>query len=261
MTIKIPSWLIFSVLIGLCILIFLTIRGCNQGHLTVAAADQLIKDNKRLISDSAILAHERDSTKKAYQDSLELVNGALSIKINQLLATKYQLDSADQRITKLLLEYKSRNASVWIEKANKDTSVTVPSEFVNECSQCFYELSNGQQKVKLYLSQLDSVKANAQTKLNLQEKRINQLGQQNTQLASTLQDCISISKTTEKKLAPHGQLYFSWGVLWSPYPVAGGLGFVYQNKYKLSYGVKWYYGHYGQMIETEVNMPLSLKRK
>lgn len=254
---KIPTWLKFSLLIGLGISIVLLMRGgCGQGKLTVAEAVQFKNDIKRLVQDSARLAKERDSTKKAYQDSLDFTNGQLALKNNQLLSTRLSLDSADKRITILINKHQDIQPS-------KDTTFTkVPNEFVNDCHDCFTELEGGQQKVKLYLSQLDSVKAEAQRKFILQQNRINQLDKQNTQLAGTLQDCIEISKTAEKKLAPHGQLFFSWSVLWVPYtPTMAGMGLMYQSKRKLQIGVRGMFGNYGSGFETEVNMPLSSKRK
>lgn len=256
-SIKIPAWLKFSLLIGLGIGIVLLMRnGCGQGKLTVADGIQLQKDIKKLVQDTLRITKERDSTKKEYQDSLDFINGQLSLKNNQLTSTRYSLDSADQRITILINKHKDIEPS-------KDTNVTiVPNDFISDCHNCFTELKGGQQKVKLYLSQLDSVKKDAVTKDWLQEKRIIQLSQQNTQLAGTLHDCIDASQRAEKKLAPHGQFYFSWSVLWVPLvPKMAGIGLMYQNKYRLQIGVRGMFGQYGNGIETEVNMPLSLKRK
>ena len=254
MTLKIPSWLIFAVLIGAGILIFACIRGCNQGQQAVAEANQFKQSNIKLVQDTARLAKERDSTKKAYQDSLDFINGQLALRENQLTARIMQLDSADKRITELRARYQP-------VIPNKDTSITtVSNDYIANCADCFAELSNGQEKVKQYMAQIDNLNQSYQSKINLQQNRINQLDQQNTQLAKTIHDCISISQKSERQLAPHGQLFFSWAVLWHPSPSEAGLGFTYQNKYRLQWGVKWYYGHYGQMIETEVNMPLSLKR-
>ena len=174
---------------------------------------------------------------------------------NQTIATRYQLDSADKRITSLINKYTPI-------QPNQDTSVTlVPNPYIEECSQCFAELSNGQEKVKTYMAQIDNLNQSYQSKINLQQNRINQLDKQNTQLAGTLHDCIDASQRAEKKLAPHGQLFFSWNVLWLPLPKMAGIGLLYENKYKVQFGLRGVFGQYGNGVETEVNMPLSLKRK
>lgn len=255
MTLKIPSWLIFAIFIGAGILIFSCIRGCNQGQSAVAEATQLKQNNIKLVQDTARLAKERDSLKRIYQDSLEFVNGQWLLAKDQIVSTKYQLDSADKRITTLKARYQPVEPS-------KDTSITtVSNEYIENCAGCFAELSNGQEKVKQYMAQIDNLNQSYQSKINLQQNRINQLDKQNTQLAGTLQDCIEISKTAEKKLAPHGQLFFSWSVLWMPLPTMAGMGVMYQSKRKLQIGVRGMFGNYGSGFETEVNMPLSLKRK
>lgn len=261
MTVKIPSWLIFAIFIGVGVLIFASIRGCNQGQQAVAEASQLKQSNIKLVQDTTCLAKERDSTKKSYQDSLDFINGQLALKDNQLLSTRVSLDSADKRITILINKHQDIQPS-------KDTTFTkVPNEFVSanefvsDCHDCFTELEGGQRKVKLYLSQLDSVKKVASEKEWLQEKRIIQLSQQNTQLAGTLQDCISISQRAEKQLAPHGQFFFSWSVLWMPLPTMAGMGIMYQSKRRLQIGVRGMFGNYGSGFETEVNMPLSFKKR
>lgn len=256
MTLKIPSWLIFAVLIGAGILIFACIRGCNQGQQAIAEGIQWKQENKKLVQDTARLAQERDSTKKEYQDSLDFVNGQLSLRENQLTARVLQLDSADKRITDLRARYQA-------VIPNKDTSITtVSNEYIANCADCFAELSNGQEKVKTYMAQIDNLNQSYQSKINLQQNRINQLDKQNTQLAGTLHDCIDASQRAEKKLSPHGQLFFSWSVLWVPLlPKMAGIGLMYQNKYRLQVGVRGMFGQYGNGFETEVNMPLSLKRK
>lgn len=254
---KIPTWLKYLLLIGLGIGIVLLMRnGCGQGKLTVAEAIQLKKDNKRLVQDSTRLAKERDSLKRIYEDSLDFVNGQWLLAKNQTVATRYQLDSADKRITDLRAKYQAIQPST-------DTSVTmVPNEYLSNCADCFAELSNGQEKVKTYMAQIDNLNQSYQSKINLQQNRINQLDKQNTQLAGTLHDCIDASQRAEKKLAPHGQFYFSWSVLWVPLlPKMAGIGLMYQNKYRLQIGVRGMFGQYGNGFETEVNMPLSLKRK
>lgn len=257
MTLKIPSWLKYLLLIGLGIGIVLLMRnGCGQGKLTVAEAIQLKKDIKNLVQDTLRITKEKDSLKRIYQDSLEFVNGQWLLAKNQTVATRYQLDSADKRITELRARYQAVQPST-------DTSVTVvPNEYVNNCADCFAELSNGQEKVKTYMAQIDNLNQSYQSKINLQQNRINQLDKQNTQLAGTLHDCIDASQRAEKKLSPHGQLYFSWSVLWVPLlPKMAGIGLMYQNRYRLQVGVRGMFGQYGNGFETEVNMPLSLKRK
>ncbi|HZI69679.1 MAG TPA: hypothetical protein VFD60_00815 [Nitrososphaeraceae archaeon] len=256
MTLQIKPWLKYATLIALGILLIASIRGCHQGQASVAAAEKWHRSTDSLNNVTKILKVIIDSTKKSYQDSLDFVNGQLALAKNQLIATKYLLDSADSRITALRGRYRPI-------QPNADTSITtVPNDYIANCADCFTELSNGQAKVKQYMGQIDDLNKSYQSKINLQQNRINQLDQQNAQLSGTLQDCLEVSKAAEKKLAPHGQLFFSWSVLWVPYiPTMAGVGLMYQNKYKLQIGVRGMFGRYGNGFETEVNMPLSLKRK
>ena len=253
---KMPTWLKYLLLIGLGVGIVLLMRnGCGQGKLTVAEAIQLKKDIKNLVQDTLRITKEKDSLKRIYEDSLDFVNGQWLLAKNQTVATRYQLDSADRRITELRARYQAVQPST-------DTSVTVvPNGYINNCVDCFAELSNGQEKVKQYMAQIDNLNQSYQSKINLQQNRINQLDKQNTQLAGTLQDCISISQRAEKQLAPHGQFFFSWSVLWMPLPTMAGMGIMYQSKRKLQIGVRGMFGNYGSGFETEVNMPLSFKRR
>jgi len=240
-------------LAAIIILLFTLIRGCNNSRQALALNKELQIKNDSLAAQVIIKKTENLKNKKEYDIQLEVVNGQVEIKDNQLARTETELDAANKRINVLLANHRDI-------KPSADTSITVvPNAYIEECSGCFNELQNGQQLVKKYRSDMDQLKLSYLNKDKLQTNRINQQEQEKSRLSKTLQDCIEISKKAQSALAPKGQLYFSWGVLWAPLPKMAGIGLMYQSKRKLQYGAKGYWGVYGTMIETQMNLPLSLR--
>jgi hypothetical protein len=131
--------------------------------------------------------------------------------------------------------------------------------YVNDCADCFTELSNGQKLVIQYKAEKENQFNLLSGKINLKDNRIKDLETANIKLTSNYRSLIDSSKRFQDKLKPRGRLYLSWGVLWSPLPIAAGAGLMYQNKRNFIIGAKCYYGEKGYSVETNMNFPLSLR--
>lgn len=256
MTIRFRPYIKYIVgLAVIFILMFLLDKGCSISRQAILLSKELQTKNDSLTAKITIDSTTAIENKKEYETALDLANGQVEIKGNQIAKTETELDAANKRINTLIANHKDI-------LPDSDTSSTyVPNEFITDCNGCFTELSNGQKLVQQYKSDNEQLKLSLHLKEKFQTDRIVQQDQEKIKLAKSLQDCMDISKAAQKALSPHGQLYFSWNVIWTPFPIAAGIGGIYQNKRKMQYGVKWLYGRYGQMIETEINLPLSLKRK
>jgi hypothetical protein len=252
---KIHPALATILIAGIIILIFALIKGCSNNRQVIAVNQELKTKNdslqKRITKDSI----QFSDNKKEYKISLELANWQVEIRDNQLAKTSVELDAANKRINILLDKHKEITP-------DSDTSHTyVPNDFIVDCNGCFTELENGQKLVQQYRLDNEQLKFSLRVKDKLQTDRIGQQEQEKAKLSKSLQDCMEISKKAQNASAPKGQLYFSWDVLWNPWPSSAGVGLMYQTKYRVQYGATWYYGRYGQMIQTQMNLPLSIKRK
>lgn len=248
MTLSINKWLIVAILVGVGILMFALIRGCqNEKKAASLAIDYKGRINK-LTQDSIDLANHLSAS----GDTINFLNEQSALSDNKLLSLNENLDKANDRISILLRKH------VPI-KPNPDTSVTlVPNIYIEECSDCFEELSNGRDSVKKYRAEKDNQEQIYKGKLSVKDNRINLLEKSNTKITKDYKSLIDSTGSIKRK----GMLYFSYGVLWSAYlPKAVGAGFMYQDKRLRMYGVKGYFGSSKPMIETQVNMPLSFKKR
>lgn len=240
---------------GLIILLFMLIRGCSNSQQVIAINEKLQIANDSLAAEVIHNKTEILKNQKEYETQLEVVNGQVELKDNQLARTEDELGAANKRINILLAKHKN------ILPDSDSSNTYVPNDFITDCNGCFTELANGQKLVHKYKSDIDQLNFEWNKKSILQTNRINQQEQEKANLTKTLKDCMEISKAAQKAGTPKGQLYFSWNVIWSPFPNAAAVGLLYQNKRKLQYGFRWGYGTFGQFVETEMNLPLSLKRK
>lgn len=256
MTIQFRSYIPYMVgLVVMFILLLLLIRGCSNSRQAIAENKDLKIKNDSLAAEVITIKTELLKNSQDYEIKLGVVNGQVELKDNQLAKTGDELDAANKRINTLVVNHHDISPST-------DTSVTVvPNDYISECSGCFNELQNGQQLVKQYRSDMEQLKLTYLNKDKLQTNRINQQEQEKGKLAKSLNDCMTLSKSAQKAAAPHGQLFFSWNVLWNPWPSSAGLGLMYQSKYRVQYGLTWYYGRYGQMVQTQMNLPLSIKKR
>lgn len=252
MQVKISNWAILVTLVLLGLLIVALIRGCKNNQHNGA----LIVNHESRINN---LVHDSTETVKKLIENhkqMEVLEGQLSLSNNKLLFLDENLGKANDRITVLLKKHVPINPSL------VDTGVmVVPTMYVNECADCFIELSNGQKLVIQYKAEKENQFNLLSGKINLKDNRIRDLETANVKLTSNYRSLIDSSKRFQDKLKPRGRLYLSWGVLYYPWPKAAGMGLMYQTKRNLIIGGMWYYGTQGHMVETNIHFPLSLRFK
>jgi hypothetical protein len=237
------------VLIG--VLLVATIRGCKNNQ----QAEALVVDYSNRINDLVKDSIGKEKKLIEYNKANEMLDGQLSLSNNKLLSLNGDLDKANDRISILL----SKHVPI---KASLDTTVTLaPNSFIDDCADCFKELRNGQQLVKQYKYEKENQYNLLSGKLNLKDNRIKELEASNMRITSNYRSLLDSASRLQYKNKPHGRLYLSWGVLWSPWPIAAGAGLMYQNKRNLIWGLKCYYGQKGTIFETNINFPLSLRFK
>jgi hypothetical protein len=248
-TLQINKWLIVAILVGVVILVFTLVRGCQNGERAAALVinsdsltNKLKQDNINLVNQLA-----------ANADTTQFLEGQLSLSHNKEIALNENLDKANARITNLLSKH------VPIKPSPYDTgSTVVPNDYIVDCHDCFEELGNGQQLVRKYKAEKDNQEQIYKGQLNVKDNRINHLEKANKEVTSSYMALIDITKDIGK---PKGKLYLSWGIMWGPLPRMAGAGAMYQTPRSLILGAKWYYGAAGHMVETTLNFPLSLKFK
>jgi hypothetical protein len=248
-TLQINKWIIIAFLVGVIVLVFALVRGCQNEK----KAASIVIDFKGRINKLTEDSISNTNQLAAYKDSMQFLDGQWSLSKNKELFLNEDLGKANDRITLLLRKH------VPI-KPSSDTSMTwAPNEFINECAECFHELKNGQQLVKKYKAEKDTQEVIYKSKLNVKDNRINHLEKANQEVTSSYMALIDITKDAGK---PKGRMYLSWGVLWKNYvPWAAGGGLMYQNKRSVIFGASWYYNSQGHMVQSNVHFPLSLKRK
>jgi hypothetical protein len=252
MSLKINPIVATAVLIGIGILLIAFIRGCKNNQHNVALAVNYEAHINNLIHDSI------ETAKKLIENDkqMEVLEGQLSLSNNKLLFLDENLGKANDRITILLKKHVPINPSL------VDTgTIIVPNGFVNECADCFTELTNGQKLVIQYKAEKENQFNLLSGKINLKDNRIKDLETANVKLTSNYRSLIDSSKKVQDKFKPRGRLYLSWGVLFGPLPKMAGAGLMFQTKRNLIIGGMWYYGTQGHMVETNIHFPLSLRFK
>jgi hypothetical protein len=242
-----------AVIIGIGILLIAFIRGCKNNQNNEAKLVNYESRINNLVQDS----NETSKRLKDNNDQIKLLDGQLSLSSNKLLSLDEDLGKANDRINILLKKH------VPIKPSLVDTGViTVPMRYVNECADCFEELTSGQKLVIQYKKEKENQFNLLSGKINLKDNRIRDLETANVKLTSNYRSLIDSSKKFQDKYKPHGRLYLSWGVLWKDYvPWAAGAGLMYQNKRNLIVGASWYYNSQGHMVQTNIHFPLSLRLK
>ena len=250
MSLKIHPLIGIGVFILIGILIIALVRGCRQNEIkpTIDIEGRVEKLKQDSIEKSRQLA--------AYEDTITFMEGQLSLSHNKEIALNENLDKANDRITILLSKH------VPIEPSPVDTgTIMVPNEFVNDCADCFKELRNGQKLVKGYMAEIGNQAQIFEGLINIKDNRINSLEKSNKTLTADYGILLNSTKKMQDILKPKGRLYLSWGIIWGPLPKMAGAGLMYQTPRNMILGAKWYYGASGQMVETNVNFPLSLRFK
>jgi len=248
MTVKISNWVFFVVIVLLALLIFALIRGCNNvTHQSLAIVNKDARI-KQLQADSI----SKEKSLQEYKDSLELANGLISLRNNQLDKTEIDLVDANKRITQLLNKYNPISI-------NSDTNVTlVPNEYIEDCADCFNELGNAQKLGKIYKGQVDSVKSAYQAKDRIQNNRIAQLSKENASIngkyKSLLDSTVAPVKQTRKLFLSISTMAINQNM-----PNSIGAGFFYQDRKFRLFGAKIYGSPYGSIKTIDVALPLSLR--
>jgi hypothetical protein len=251
LTPKLPRWVLILIAIGVVVLLVSLIRGCNQSKTQTAKYNKLDSLNTVLLHAIAEEKAKSDSSKKAYQDSLEFERGQYALLKEQKLRTEDEL--RDQA-----LENKALIAKFKLGDYTDTTSVTVPNEFVTDCQGCFVNLEKTTGLVERYKVDINRLESSQEKQNKLYQNRFKELELEKIGFRSKINILAKAQQDAIDKLKPRGRLYLSWGVLWRPWPVAAGAGVMYQNKRNLIWGAKVYYGMQKTTVETSINFPLSL---
>lgn len=251
-SLKIHPLLLAGIIIGILLLVFLLLKGCHQSKLEVAA-----REKTQHIADSALTVLKdyksaADSAAKDFQDTLELATGQLALAKEQNVRLGGELQDALADNKKLIEKHK-------LAEYTDTTATVVPKEYLTDCEDCFVKLENTTNKANRFQSDLNNLQDKWDKQNQIYLKRFKELDAEKLGFYNKINVLAKEAKDASDKLKPHGRLYLSWGVMWSPWPVAAGAGFMYQNKYNMMYGLKWYYGNQGHMIETSMHFPLSIK--
>lgn len=239
-----------AILLGILILVFALTRGCSQGKLKDEAYAKAIEANKVL--EGRLKANEIN-----FNTSLEYANGVISLRDNQLQATRNDLVASNSRIDALLKKHKP-------VQVDTDDSVTmVPNTFVEECSECFAELEYHKGKSSRFIKETDSLHVAHLAKEVIQEKRIKQLEGEKEDVSQTLTDCLTAARKQADKLEPRRTMYLNMGAIGGKKDVLMGIGagLMYQDKRKRGFGFTWYGTSQGSIVTANLSFPLSFKRK
>lgn len=252
MSLKIHPLVATAVIAGILVLCFALFRGCKQSRIETAAKEKALKIADSLLKEVIRYRIATDSTKNLFEWSEAIANGQIDILNNQLARTGSELDKALQENKDLVAKHK-------LGKYEDTTSIVVPKEYTSECEDCFTKLENTTGITLKYKSDLNSLQNKWESQSQLYQNRFKQLEDEKVGFLTKIQSLSSEVKNATDKLEPHGRLYLSWGVLWSPWPSAAGAGFMYQTKKNFIYGAKYYYGNKGGIVETSMHFPLSIK--
>jgi hypothetical protein len=252
MTLKINPIVATLVIAGILIMAFTLFRGCRQSRIEVAA-----KEKAEHITDSALAVirdykTSSDSTAKEFQDTLQFERGQKELAQAQKERTEADLDKA-------LADNKELIAKHHLADYTDTATIVVPSAYINECEDCFTKLDNTTKISLKYKEDFNNLGKKWDNQSQLYEKRFKQLNDEKLGFYNKINSLAKDAKEATDKLKPHGRLYLSWGVLWSPWPIAAGAGVMYQTKSYFQYGAKIYYGNRGTIVETSMHFPLSIK--
>lgn len=234
------------------ILIAAVFKGCYENNGVVAKYKKLDSLNSVLLDVVADSDRELDSTKKAFNDSLEFERGQKELAKAQLQRTAYELDAATKTNKELIAKYK-------LAKYTDTSTVTVPHEFVADCHDCFTNLEKTTNQVDTYRTDVSRIQNSWNKQEALYQKRFKEIEIERLGFNNKIRSLAKQQQEYIDKLKPHGRLYLSWGVLFQPWPKYAGVGLMYQNKRNLIWGAMWYYGDKGHVVQTIINFPLSLK--
>ena len=248
-----PPWLKFLILIGVGVLIIVLIKGCKNNKEQAADIKALVRisDSLKALTKDAVIGWRQSEAQ--YRDSLEFERG------QRLLA-----EAQKERIEDDLMRVNKDNAAL-LEKYKyykyADTNmVLAPKEFVDDCKDCFTKLETTDRLSITYRKQVNDWSKKYERETSLLQNRISKVESERDVFHHKVDSFATVQKTAVNKIKQRGRLYLSWGVLYQPWPKYAGAGFMYQTKNNMIYGAKWYYGTGGQVVETTINFPLSLRK-
>jgi hypothetical protein len=253
MTVKLNPYLLLAISVGLFLLIFGTIRSCNNTKNAISKSDNLEERNAALLKDSAEWADQATQ----YETQSEVQDGLIAIKDNQLQEKGDSLDAANARISALLMKHKPI-------KASEDTSITtVPNEYINDCEGCFSELSREHKIALDYKMASESVRREYMRRKTSDSIRISKLSFKNADLFGNLKSALSSIDSANERSKPSGKVLFSVSTLLinANIPNAIGGGLAYQDRYNRIYSIKYFASKYGSIKQADIFIPISFKRK
>lgn len=246
---KINPYIATFAMIVILIMAVALFKGCDNNKDLTSKFKKVDSLNTALLSVVEGGKIERDSIKKAYQDSLDFERGQNDLLRAQKERTERDMDHLEVENVALIKKYKDANY--------KDTSaVLVPRELMNDCESCFTNLEKSNLLSNRYRNDMNLLQENWDKQNQLYQKRFKVLEEERLGFQNKISYLVSEQKEAINKLKPRGRLYLSWGILWQPWPKYAGGGLLYQTKENMIYGAKWYYGVSGHMVETTVNFPL-----
>ena len=254
LTLKLPQWVWILIFIVIGVLLFSLIRGCKQSKMQVAENNTLKALNGELQNAIASDRSVTDSSNKLFKDTLEFERGQRALIEAQKQRTEAELQDITQENKTLIARHK-------LGQYTDTSSVTVPGEFVSECQGCFVKLEKTTDLVEKYKKDVNNLQNNWDNQTAIYQKRFKELDAEKLGFYNKINTLAKEQQKVIDQLKPHGRLYLTWGVLWSPLPTAAGAGVMYQNKRNLIWGATWYYGSQGTTVQTTINFPLSLKLK
>jgi len=252
MSLKINPIVATLLIAGVLVLIVALIKGCSQSKLEVAAKEKAILYGDSIKATFDKYVSDSDSSTRLFQDSLGFERGQNILLENQKQRTEIKLD-------KLLSENKKLIAQHKLAQYADTTATLVPHGFIVDCKSCFTKLEATTNLTLKYKSDYTKLKESWDRQDKIYQNGLRSMISERQKFNEKISYLTKQQQESIGKLKPHGRLYLSWGVLWSPLPIAAGGGLMYQNKRNLIYGLKGYYGKGGTTIETTVNFPLSLR--
>lgn len=248
-------WFEGALLLVFLILAFALLKGCQNSKnqiALIAIKDSAIVNLQQRIADDSLTSRENE---KDYKVSLEYANGIIALRENQRDATEVRLLATTTEYE----DYRKKHQHI---RPSIDTSATlVPNEFVIDAQDCFEKREEQRQIIKLYVQEVHDLDSAQAKKDSLNSKRIVQLEGERDGYKKNADSAINIAKTSLEILKPRGKVLLSLGALWVRVPSGIGGGFIYQDKKSRQFGLKVYGSNWGTLYQSELNFPLSFRRK
>lgn len=256
MTIKFNPIVLAILLLGVCVLAIALTKGCKnadaKNELISSLQDSYSKSEIKRESDS--MAAARD--KAAYEDSLSVVSGLLSLKDNQLKATEVALNASNDRIQKLIQDRSM------VTPSDSNTTL-VPNEYIEDCESCWTELKSQNKLVNEYQRQVAEKDSFSDNMTVIYNKRIDVLESEKRNLNGLINDYKEIAQHATKIAAPRRTMYFTMSAIGKETQLIMGVGagLIYQDKRKRMYGATAYGTNQGTIYTGSLMLPLSFRRK